>query len=492
MKKKQQKHGIIQNKVIATIGLILLLFLVMIKFPININAIALVDTIRPENENNETVIFTVYGDIPYKASVSNYIKNGQKAEDTNVLEQLIEPTIKRRNDIPFAIHLGDVGRPEYACSQEWRNQTLNNWQNLEKPVVFTPGDNDWTDCDRVQLDPLTELAQIRSTFYGEYGLLYGKNGLCTANIFSLQCEFQPSQTLPELIQWSYNNIAFGSVHMVGSRNGWVDDDPVRQLEVKQRVEGMKKLLSNLQNTALTNNNAAVVVATQVDPFEGGECQGDYIELCNSLKELAQTVKVPVLFAHGDTNAYCFHKPFAHIDNLWRLNAAGDFKVIDANMVYFDPNNRDKPFTITGLLSGLEPPNECNYSRDEEEAIKYNRIGALVRQDFSDCKNNDVNTDGFKQDESLIGGYISVTQKSDNDSFTVSANITAGTPNTEYNLYLKCVQSLGKIQTDNNGIGEKTFTFDKNLVGETFAFDMYPNGAPTDNKYQSETITFGID
>jgi len=55
-------------------------------------------------------------------------------------------------NIPFVIHLGDLGRPDVACTDSWLEKTRLFWENeLIKPVFYTPGDNDWTDCDREKL-----------------------------------------------------------------------------------------------------------------------------------------------------------------------------------------------------------------------------------------------------------------------------------------------------------------------------------------------------
>ncbi|NJO16995.1 MAG: hypothetical protein HC877_15020 [Thioploca sp.] len=430
--------------------------------------------------------------MPYGAKVSNYMQQGREAKDSIVLERFIEPTIKRRHDFPFVINLGDMGRLENACFPEWRDKFFKIWKTFDKPVIYTPGDNDWTDCSRANQDPLDQLAKIRKTVFGDDGLFYGDNGLCKTYIPTLKCEQTPPNTLPELFRWSYQNVAFATVHMVGSRNGWVNNAPEQQEEVRNRVRSMQQVLLSLQNAAILDKREAIVIATQVDPFPNGQCQVDYVELCDNLKQLAQKVEVPVLFVHGDTNAHCLDQPFSTVRNLWRLNAPGDYKVIDADIVYFSPGNSTKPFRVEGLLSGLEPLSKCNYDQtNPDEKIKPNRIGALVRWDFADCQNNDISSNLFDIDEGFIGGYTSVTQTPNSSLFSVKVNITKGTPNTEYNVYLKCNRHLGIVQTDNDGVGRGIFDFDSSSRDRIFAFDIYPEGSSAGNTYQSEQISFGI-
>lgn len=110
-------------------------------------------------------------------------------------------------------------------------------------------------------------------------------------------------------------------------------------------------------------------------------------------------------------------------------------------------------------------------------------GELVRQDFSDCGNNNVSING---DYSRVGGAVTIVQTS-TGATTVIVNITSGTPNTSYHFFWKCMFWLGQVHTDASGRGAASFSF-QTAVGLTFTFDMYPDGAPLGNKFQSVRIT----
>lgn len=101
---------------------------------------------------------------------------------------------------------------------------------------------------------------------------------------------------------------------------------------------------------------------------------------------------------------------------------------------------------------------------------------LIRQDSSDCQNSNVNANN----PSLIGGTILV-QRQSNGATVAKVGIT-GTPNTTYNLYHKCVGQIGTITTQDEGEGFGVFQFQTNPG--ILAFDMYPNGAPSGNVFQS--------
>ena len=57
------------------------------------------------------------------------------------------------------------------------------------------------------------------------------------------------------------------------------------------------------------------------------------------------------------------------------------------------------------------------------------------------------------------------------------------------LLSQCVRQLTDITTDDEGVANVSLVFPTNLVGAVYGFDMYPEGAPAGNKYQSAQISF---
>jgi hypothetical protein len=108
---------------------------------------------------------------------------------------------------------------------------------------------------------------------------------------------------------------------------------------------------------------------------------------------------------------------------------------------------------------------------------------LVRQDQSDCSNSNVSGN----DPSLERGIALVNRGSDGIT-RVKIAMTVS-PNTTYHFFLKCVRILGDIKTGDEGEGFGSFEFPTNSVGNVYAFDMYPEGAPAGNKFQSVQVKF---
>jgi hypothetical protein len=108
---------------------------------------------------------------------------------------------------------------------------------------------------------------------------------------------------------------------------------------------------------------------------------------------------------------------------------------------------------------------------------------LVRLDQSNCTNSDVpNTDS-----PLVSGNVWVTRTADGQT-NVKVAMT-GKPSTKYHFFLKCVRLLSDIWTDDEGVANTSFSFPTNSAGNVYAFDMYPDGAPPGQKYQSAQVVF---
>ena len=50
--------------------------------------------------------------------------------------------------VSLVMHLGDIKNGSSVCSTEYFEQIRNDFDGFEDPFVYTPGDNEWTDCHR--------------------------------------------------------------------------------------------------------------------------------------------------------------------------------------------------------------------------------------------------------------------------------------------------------------------------------------------------------
>lgn len=309
------------------------------------------------------VKFVAYGDMPYFATDAN------DTTDEEILKRQIAPIVRREDDIRFVVHYGDSGRPENVCNDAWLREMRRFWVGqLTTQVFFTPGDNDWTDCDRSSMPtPVSELSRLDAI----REILFSKPqvGIDPKWHYVRQAAF------PENARWIVDGVQFATLHVVGTNNGRAEvllDDPATALQlVEARDLADVAWIDEAFAQAQQWNAGAVVFTVQADMFvylnrpactdaEPVNCDG-FSTVRQHLVEQSKLWGGPVLLIHGDTGAYCFDQPFLsdEASNIWRLNGPGDFAVLDAAEITVDASDAEAPFKVEGLLSETPPPASCN-------------------------------------------------------------------------------------------------------------------------------------
>jgi len=70
-------------------------------------------------------------------------------------------------DPDFTIHIGDT-KGGGSCGDDFQKQALEFLNEFSSPVIYTPGDNEWTDCHRPingSFKPEERLYAIRRIFF---------------------------------------------------------------------------------------------------------------------------------------------------------------------------------------------------------------------------------------------------------------------------------------------------------------------------------------
>ena len=71
--------------------------------------------------------------------------------------------------LSFVVHDGDFKDPATACSDDRFRQVKEAFNKSKAPFVYTPGDNEWMDCDDAgvahPMDSIDRLAKLRETFF---------------------------------------------------------------------------------------------------------------------------------------------------------------------------------------------------------------------------------------------------------------------------------------------------------------------------------------
>src|SRR5262249_48971035 len=136
----------------------------------------------------------------------------------------------------FTVHDGDLkggngtlgSVTPTTCVDELYTQALGFFNALKAPAVFTPGDNDWTDCDRPSnggFSSLERLDHARVGFFGDTRSL-GQRGrrmevqsapLCLGVAGNVPCV--------ENRRWEAGGISYMTLNIQGSCNNLCDTAP---------------------------------------------------------------------------------------------------------------------------------------------------------------------------------------------------------------------------------------------------------------------------
>ncbi len=315
-------------------------------------------------EGDKPFTFIAIGDTPYSVT-----------EEKRIIDVIVGAVQKA--EPPFLAVYGDIKSGGETCSKDLLLKRRELFYSMAPGRVFyTPGDNEWTDCDRPSLDPaVSELAQlslVRKVFFGKIPVENPEGW-----------SYAQQDNFPENARWLTNNILFVTVHTVSTNNGRMDilkDDIDLALSmVEARDQANRVWLEEAFHMGKRQKVRALVIITQADPTAAdgsGECtayrrmhcdafadfRADVIRLAkNFFPSYTDTRPRPVLLMHGDTGPFCFDKKFGGraAPNLWRLNAWGDFTdPADATVVTIQPENKEQPFDAITLLERTVPGSSC--------------------------------------------------------------------------------------------------------------------------------------
>ena len=172
-----------------------------------------------DREGRKDYAIGLWGDLPYS--------------DMQALTGVPEPDRRHeRQDLAFTVHDGDL-KARHAGLVPLRRralytQALGYFNALKAPAMFTPGDNDWTDCDR----PRTA-ASTRSS-----GSTYERAAVLRTPFSLGQHQLrQQVQTTPlclgvsgprrcvENRRWSLGGVTYATLNVQGSCNNLCDTAP---------------------------------------------------------------------------------------------------------------------------------------------------------------------------------------------------------------------------------------------------------------------------
>jgi hypothetical protein len=181
------------------------------------------------NGNDKTFQYAIglWGDMPYSDT-----------QATKGVPNLLDDM--NGQDISFSVHDGDLkagnATPGSATPTTCQNavqpsiysQGLAFFNSLDKPAIFTPGDNDWTDCDRTSNGGFNSLERLQY----ERGVFFASDTSLGRHPMQLEVQTEPlCQGTTSLTgqprfmtgcvenrRWTFHDVTYATLNVQGSCN----------------------------------------------------------------------------------------------------------------------------------------------------------------------------------------------------------------------------------------------------------------------------------
>jgi hypothetical protein len=255
--------------------------------------------------------FALLGDLPYGDT--------QVTQFDAVIEE-----VNADKSLQFVMHTGDVKGGSERCDDDRLIARFNQFQKFVPAFIFTPGDNDWTDCHRTNngsFNPIERLGFLRSVFYSVPNRSTGQNPIRVR----AQSGVSGYEQYVENSIFIRNRVVFSTLHIVGSNNNlepWTGLDSTdsyltpradRQAEFQARQAATLQWLNQTFDTAEANGAAGVFIMIQANPrfdlASTDQQRAGFNAFLDQLRLRTQQYNKPVILAHGDFHEYLIDKPF---------------------------------------------------------------------------------------------------------------------------------------------------------------------------------------
>ena len=282
-----------------------------------------------------------------------------------------------RARLRFTVHDGDLkggnGTPgsvtPTTCVDALYTQALGFFNALEAPAILTPGDNDWTDCDRPSnggFNSLERLDHERAVFFADDRSL-GRRRI-PMDVQAMPSCLGVAGEVPcvENRRWQVGGVTYVTLNIQGSCNNLCDTAP-DPVEWAARNAANIAWLQDGFLVAGQRHSAAIMIISQANPgwnpFENDASPRNPVTLVQldakpdgfrdfllALRDEVIAFRRPVVYVHGDTHTFRIDKPLLdaqgrRLENFTRVETFGDNAANGTNdvnwvKVLVDPQRRE--------------------------------------------------------------------------------------------------------------------------------------------------------
>ena len=257
-------------------------------------AVAMVAGADDDHSKSQAIDVAVYGDAPYGTTPTD-------TSETDATPAFIGSINAAAPQ--FVVHVGDIHSGKQYCTLAYDQRIYDLWTSYERPLVYTPGDNEWTDCHKVaegggaynkntemidyvldagqnpvdyaKGDPIANLELVRSIFFSDPGHALGaprKLVLSQARVYD---QAHPSDAqFVENVMWEQSKVLFVTLDIPGGSNNdqdiWYGTPSLSAAqiqEIAQRTDADIRWLDAAFARAKKDDVVGVVIVGQADMWD---------------------------------------------------------------------------------------------------------------------------------------------------------------------------------------------------------------------------------
>lgn len=332
---------------------------------------------RADDDDSEPYAIGLWGDLPYSTT-----------QETVGLPNLLADMNAAR--LKFTVHDGDLKQGSNSLCDDALYYRAQGWFNsLKGAAMFTPGDNDWTDCDRASnggFNSLERLDRERLILFPTPYSMGQKPLRQEVQTAPLCLGLNGPAACVENRRWTVGKVTYVTLNVAGSCNNLCDTAP-NPAEFAARNAANIQWLKDSFAAATQRGSAAVMLISQANPGwdqadptraplrdpktlaqTDGQPDG-FKDFLLALREQVVAFRRPVAYVHGDSHYARVDKPFLdgsgrRLENFTRVETFGDNAGNGNNDVQWlkvtvDPKSREvfsyQPMIVPGNREAVPAP-----------------------------------------------------------------------------------------------------------------------------------------
>jgi hypothetical protein len=283
----------------------------------------------------------VYGDAPYGT-------NPTDVTQINATPAFID-AVNGDANVSLVVHVGDIHSGKQYCTEAYDRLVAQLWTRFQDPLVYTPGDNEWSDCHKVAEgggaydattgaikyvldasgnpvdyangDPVANLDLVRSIFFAQPGrTLGGGHKLVLSQGVFFDWSHPEDADFVENVLWVQDDVLFVTVDLPGGSNNDQDvwygapvESAAQTQERTLRTAADRRWLAAAFALARFSHVKGIVIVAQADmwdPEKGVAHQAGYEPFVSDIARATTDFGGPVLMLNGDSHVYLSDNPLA--------------------------------------------------------------------------------------------------------------------------------------------------------------------------------------